>query len=51
MIGINSKGTFVGKALFKQKLIKSYANSERAKGCKESSLKQINKAIEQLVDE
>jgi hypothetical protein len=50
VIGVNSNGTFVGKALFTQQLIKRYAKSERAKGCKEGSLKQVNKAIERLVD-
>jgi hypothetical protein len=51
VIGINSNGTFVGKAQFKQQLIERYANSERAKGCKKESLKQVNEAIERLVDE
>jgi hypothetical protein len=51
VIGINSNGTFVGKAQFKLQLIERYASSERAKGCKKDSLKQVNRAIEQLVDE
>jgi hypothetical protein len=49
-IGINSNGTFVGKALFKQLLIKRYADSGRAKGHDKKSLKKLNQEIRRLVN-